>query len=188
MEVWQHEIEKGLATMEVMLTLITTDFHDNVWTNQEIGYALGNSIPIIALKLGNKDPAGFIAERQALKADPEHPELAAEDIQKIIAEKLGQRARLQPALIAAFAATPDFLQAKIRFQRLERPVAALSDKELAQLLAAFEANPQLHNAIYLVNEYNRFMRFLEKVTGKRFEKQGKVVFEKIAEMDDGIPF
>lgn len=30
---WQQEIEKGLATMEVMVALITDDFFESVWTN-----------------------------------------------------------------------------------------------------------------------------------------------------------
>jgi len=188
MEVWQHEIEKGLATMEIMMALVTDDFHESVWTNQEIGFALGNAIPIIALKLDHQDPAGFIANRQALKASYDHPETAASDIYEIIAEKLGQRNRLQPALVAAFAASPDFSQAKIRFQRLDQFVTRLSNKELAQLLAAYEVNPQLHNAIYLNNEYERLIRFLLRVTGKKFEIKASRIREIEPATDDEIPF
>ena len=53
MTTWQHEILKGLQLMEFMLAFITDDFFESPWTNQEIGYALGNSIPIISLKLEN---------------------------------------------------------------------------------------------------------------------------------------
>ena len=67
MEVWKHEIEKGLQTMDVMLALITNDFHKSVWTNQEVGFALGNNIPVISLKLGVTDPNGFLSDKQALK-------------------------------------------------------------------------------------------------------------------------
>ena len=45
MKTWQLEIEKGLETMEVMLAFLTDDFHQSTWTNQEIGYALGKSVP-----------------------------------------------------------------------------------------------------------------------------------------------
>jgi hypothetical protein len=190
MEAWQHEIEKGLATMEIMLALVTSDFHDSVWTNQEVGYALGSAIPIIALKLESQDPAGFIGERQALKANVDEPESAAADLYQIIAEKLGQRARLQTALVSAFATAPDFSQAKIRFQRLERLITRLTDKELAQLIAGFETNPQLHNAIYLNNEYNRLVHFLEKVTAQKFNIKGKTISKTspVANIDDEIPF
>lgn len=65
MEQWQKTILKGLETMELMLAFVTDDFHESYWTNQEIGYALARNIPIIALKLQKKDPAGFIADKQA---------------------------------------------------------------------------------------------------------------------------
>jgi hypothetical protein len=61
---WQQEIEKGLETMEVMLAFITDDFHDSVWTNQEVGYALGKGVPIIPVKFGRNDPDGFIGSKQ----------------------------------------------------------------------------------------------------------------------------
>jgi hypothetical protein len=80
MESWQTEIEKGLETMEVMLALITEDFHQSEWTNQEVGFAKGRSIPVISLKLGAMDPKGFIADKQALKGDKDHPENSANEI------------------------------------------------------------------------------------------------------------
>src|ERR1700752_1963309 len=67
MATWQREIEKALETMEVMLAFVTDDFHDSVWTNQEVGYALGKGVPIIPIKFEHKDPVGFIGPKQALK-------------------------------------------------------------------------------------------------------------------------
>lgn len=67
MTTWQHEIEKGLQTMEVMLAFVTDDFEKSVWTNQEVGYALGKGAPIIPVKFEHKDPPGFIGSKQALK-------------------------------------------------------------------------------------------------------------------------
>ena len=89
MSTWQREIEKGLATMEVMLIFQTDDLHESLWVNQEIGFALGKSIPIISLKLGTKDPQGFIAEKQALRGDINDPKKSAEGIYQILL-KLGQ--------------------------------------------------------------------------------------------------
>ncbi|WP_072370601.1 toll/interleukin-1 receptor domain-containing protein [Hyphomicrobium sp. NDB2Meth4] len=38
---WLVEINRALNTMEIMLALISDDFHESVWTNQEVGFALG---------------------------------------------------------------------------------------------------------------------------------------------------
>ena len=65
---WQDEIENALSTMDAFVALMTPNFHDSLWTDQEVGYALGRSVPVICVKLG-MDPYGFIGKFQALKCD-----------------------------------------------------------------------------------------------------------------------
>lgn len=65
---WQDEIESALASMDAFVAILTEDFHDSLWTDQEVGFALGRGVPIIALRLG-RDPYGFIGKFQALTCD-----------------------------------------------------------------------------------------------------------------------
>ncbi|MYE61325.1 MAG: toll/interleukin-1 receptor domain-containing protein, partial [Candidatus Dadabacteria bacterium] len=99
MTTWQHEILKGLETMEIMLTFITDDFHESVWTNQEIGFALARNIPVLSLKLQNTDPRGFVSGEQALKGNFERPSDSAPEIYKLIEKRLNDKKRMQGALI-----------------------------------------------------------------------------------------
>jgi hypothetical protein len=62
---WQDEIENALATADCLVALLTSDFHDSDWTDQEIGYAVARGMPIIPVKLGS-DPYGFIGKYQAV--------------------------------------------------------------------------------------------------------------------------
>ncbi|MCU0662782.1 MAG: toll/interleukin-1 receptor domain-containing protein [Myxococcota bacterium] len=62
---WQDEIENALNSMDAFVALMTADFHDSNWTDQEVGFALGRGVPIIAVKL-DRDPYGFIGKFQAL--------------------------------------------------------------------------------------------------------------------------
>jgi len=62
---WQEEIENALASMDGFVALMTEGFHDSVWTDQEVGYAVARGVPIVAVRLG-KDPYGFIGKFQAL--------------------------------------------------------------------------------------------------------------------------
>jgi hypothetical protein len=62
---WQNEIENALATMDGFVALMTEDFHDSNWTDQEVGYAFGRGVPIIAAQLG-RVPYGFIGKFQGL--------------------------------------------------------------------------------------------------------------------------
>ena len=59
---WQEEIENAFVA------LLTTDFHDSCWTDQEVGYAVAVGAPMIAVRLG-QDPYGFIGKFQALPCD-----------------------------------------------------------------------------------------------------------------------
>lgn len=64
---WQDEIENALASMDAFVALMTDNFHDSDWTDQEVGYAVARGVPIIAVRLG-KDPYGFIGKFQALSS------------------------------------------------------------------------------------------------------------------------
>jgi hypothetical protein len=65
---WQNEIEGALATADAFIALLTEKFHESLWTDQEVGYALARGIPILAVRLG-RDPYGFIGKFQALSCD-----------------------------------------------------------------------------------------------------------------------
>lgn len=65
---WQRDIERALSSMHVLVALMSESFHDSEWTDQEVGYALGRGVPVIAAKIGRKGqlPYGFIGTNQAL--------------------------------------------------------------------------------------------------------------------------
>ena len=75
---WQDEIERALASMQIMVPLMTEKFNESNWTDQEVGVGIGRGIPIVAVRLG-KDPYGFIGKYQGLPgADKNEAELAKE--------------------------------------------------------------------------------------------------------------
>jgi hypothetical protein len=77
---WQDEIESALASMDGFVALMTADFHDSDWTDQEVGFALARGVPIIAVRLG-MNPYGFIGKFQGLASSWG---TAAADIVKIL--------------------------------------------------------------------------------------------------------
>ena len=64
---WQDEIENALHSMDAFAALMTEDFHDSNWTDQE-GIRARRGVPVIAVRLG-RDPYGFLGKFQALRAD-----------------------------------------------------------------------------------------------------------------------
>ncbi|CNK28698.1 toll/interleukin-1 receptor domain-containing protein [Yersinia aldovae] len=163
---WRNEIVNGLKTMEVMLVLLTDDFNDSIWTCQEVGYALGANKPVVTLKVGKVDPAGFISHLQAVKGSLDTPTHNAELLNMLLADSIGKAERIQQALISTFIASQSFDESKHRFNRMNKSIKKLTEENVSTLVDGFRRNRQLNQCIYLNNNYNRLKTFIERTTGK----------------------
>lgn len=188
MKEWQREILNGLMTMEVMLVLLTDDFHESDWTNQEVGFALGKGIPIIAVKVGNTDPKGFINAKQAMKADLANMAACAADVHSLLVSEIGQEGRLKSIMIEAFVNSPNFPESMARLKRLVQTTDRLTDKEFQRIAEGYEKNDQLHNCAGIHTRGYWFKRYLEDATGKKLDFKGNRIIEISARPDDEIPF
>lgn len=90
---WQKEIEKALFTMDAMVTLHTAGFSQSIWTQQEIGFALGRRIKVISLRIG-EDPKGFISKDQALLRRGRDATGLSEEIASILTSDASTKARM----------------------------------------------------------------------------------------------
>ena len=169
---WQAEIRKGLETMDIMLAFVTDDFHESPWTNQEIGFALGRDIPVLALKLQQTDPGGFLGHEQALRGSLDAPAESARDVCRLVDGAMGQS-----RLIGAFVASQSWPEAGERFRRMEKVIERLSDDDVAQIIEGFAANHELYEAVYLINHHQRLRRFLESRTKKSYRINERIISE-----------
>lgn len=81
---WQTEIEKALNTMDAFVAIHTPKFSESIWTQQEIGVAVGRGVKIISLKMG-EDPTGFISKQQALPQRGRKAEEIARELHQLLA-------------------------------------------------------------------------------------------------------
>ena len=81
---WQNEIERALYAMDAFVAIHTPGFSTSLWTQQEIGFAVGRGVKIISLRMG-EDPTGFIANRQALSRCDRTAEQIATEIDILLA-------------------------------------------------------------------------------------------------------
>ncbi len=93
---WQDEIERALFSMDAMVAVHTPGFSKSVWTQQEIGIALGRGIKVISFKMG-EDPTGFISKRQALSRQRRTAEEIAKEIDGLLRGDPLTRGRLDAA-------------------------------------------------------------------------------------------
>lgn len=90
---WQTEIERALFTMDAMLAIHTDGFSNSVWTQQELGVALGRGVKIISLKM-DEDPKGFISKNQAVLRRGRNADGVAEEIVTILLNDAKTKTRM----------------------------------------------------------------------------------------------
>lgn len=134
---WQDEIEHALATMDGLVALMTTNFHDSEWTDQEVGFAFARGVPIIAVRLG-KDPYGFIGKFQGLSSN--WP-TAAEDIIKILIKN----DRMFSAYVSALRNCPSWESGNTLAKALPS-IERLTPSQVDELVVAHNGNSELQGS------------------------------------------
>ena len=134
---WQDEIENALATMDAFVALMTDQFHDSDWTDQEVGYALARGVPIIAVRLG-RNPYGFLGKFQGLASEWDN---AAQDIVKLLLN----RERMISAYIRALRTCPNFDTGNLLSSVLPN-IQNVSTQQIDELVDAYNANGELRGS------------------------------------------
>lgn len=96
---WQSEVERALNSMDALIAILTPNFSKSVWTQQEIGFALGRRVKVISFKMG-EDPTGFISKQQALSRRARTAEQIAQEIATLLSADPRTADRLRAAQAA----------------------------------------------------------------------------------------
>jgi hypothetical protein len=161
---WQDEIENALASMDAFVALLTSKFHDSEWTDQEVGYAMGQGVPLICVKL-EQDPYGFIGKFQALSCDWESAPVA-------LANLLIRQPRMLDAYITGLHECSSFAQG-ITLSKVFPQIESLTTEQGDAMMAAFNKNPDLRgswgfNGAYSSMYGNGLAPHLSRVTGHNY--------------------
>lgn len=141
---WENEIRLALNTCEVLIPLLSPDFHASNWTDQEIGVAIGRGIPVIPIRLG-VDPYGFIGRFQAFDGRSLKPEEIATRLVEILARHPRTCDRMAEFLVLSLEQSWSFGQAKERVGRLGL-IQRWDEELIGRVQAALESNDQISNA------------------------------------------
>jgi hypothetical protein len=166
---WLDEIENALHTMDSFVAILTNDFHDSLWTDQEVGFAFGRGVPIISLKLG-KDPYGFIGKFQALSCSWETAPL---EIAKILIKK-------EPMVNAYITAIQNCQQYEVgnNLSKLLAFIDKLSDHQVEKIITAFNENSQIRDSYGFNGKRPRYygdglVGHLQRLTNKSYKLTSK---------------
>lgn len=99
-EEWQTEIENALHSMDALAAILTPNFSESKWTDQEIGVAIGRKLLVIPIKKGSK-PHGFISKYQAI--DGEAKNIMVSQIAKKIFQLIAASPKTKDKIATALA-------------------------------------------------------------------------------------
>ncbi len=129
-EKWMRVIESALLTCHAATALVTPDFRESKWCDQEVGFCLARSMLVVPL-MRDVDPHGFLSEFQGVKLNENtHPSTAAISVFKILATRAETRDRMVPSVVRRYSASKTLDNTSETYQLLSNIPKEAWTKEL----------------------------------------------------------
>lgn len=176
---WQDEIEKALFSMDALAAILTPEFDESKWTDQEIGVAVGRDVLIIPIRKG-MDPYGFIGKYQGMQGEGKTIRQVADNVFSILSGHPKTKEKLAGALVDQISLAYDAEDATRKLALL-RKIEALHKKHLEKLRENCIANKIIIGST----------GFIELLNGMLEERDmAPLVFAETHDLsfDDDIPF
>ena len=141
---WQIEIQTALATCDALVALLHPTFHQSNWTDQEIGFAMGRSVPALAVHLGQA-PYGFIGRFQAFNGGGKSALVMARELFDAFRKHKQTSRKMADILVDLFEQSGSFEEAKMRIGFLEE-LEHWEPSYPVRLLSAVKGNAQAADA------------------------------------------
>ena len=141
---WQDEIELALGSMHALCALLTPDFHQSNWTDQETGFAFGRNVPVLSLRLG-VSPYGFMGKNQGLRGNLKSLYASAASIAEVLLRENRTKNLMRDSLVGALERAKNFASAK-QIATMLATVSGFSEGQLKRLRTACIENPQVRES------------------------------------------
>lgn len=166
---WHREIERALFSMDTLVALLTDDYHNSNWTDQEVGVAIGRGVPLIAVRLG-MDPYGLMGKGQGLGGCSfEDTDGIAIKVFELLKKNLPDKSRLFECAVAAFAASESYADSAWKVNHLLRLFENPTTSQIEQIVEAFKSNSQNRDSF---KGRERLRQLLGQWTGKTWKFNG----------------
>lgn len=182
---WQKEIERALFSMDAFVALLSPDFHDSKWTDQEVGVAMGRGVPLVAVRLG-LDPYGLMGKGQGLGgcrwSDTDN---IAVNVFHLLQKRLSDKSRLFECALAAYAESETFADSAWKVEHLLSGFRDLSSTQAERLFEAYRANGQNKSSF---KGMRLLCPLLNRWTGRKWTIVDEELSAAEAKTTEDIPF
>lgn len=178
---WQDEIELALATCDALAAVLTEDFVESRWCDQEVGFAMARGIVIVPLSLDGVNPHGFIGKYQRMNTEEGAlPSSVADQLVDLLARHEKTSLSMAHQIVVRYANSGSFDNARYNYERLlEIP----KEHWTANLAKMAEEAPQSNSQIALA-----VTRTGQKMPEQVTKYLDGVLDRTPSSSDDDIPF
>jgi hypothetical protein len=141
---WLQVILNSLRTSEALVALLQPGFHESRWTDQEVGYVLGRSRPVLSVRLG-QEPYGFFGMQQGLPGFGKQPSNLAVDVVNVLLASPRTADSMKEAIVGRLERSRSWNTTNNIISLLKRH-PPLSASHYQRLRAAQTANYEVGNA------------------------------------------
>jgi hypothetical protein len=140
---WEDVIEVGLRTCDGLLAYLTEHFHESVWTDHEVGVALGRNVLVVPLNMG-VNPYGLIGKYQAVPGIGRTPEALASDVVNSLRSNGRTRQLMAEVAVDRFCFSYSYNNARSNLDLIRQiPRARWTQPMVAKVRSAVSANNEL---------------------------------------------
>lgn len=145
--IWEEEIIQAIKNADFFIPLISKEFKESPFTDQETGIAVCLEKKIIPIKLDDMNPYGFIEKYQALpyRNDVNDLALTIAQVGLIYEPQSSYHQKALNSIVHAFCKSISFEIANATIQILCE-CNDLSSNQLTQIIKAIKTNSQIKNA------------------------------------------
>jgi len=142
---WHREIEFALRSMNAMCALVTEDFNKSLWTDQEVGFALGRGVPVVTVRVGGT-PYGLMGKAQAMRGDLANTSTLAQGLFDVIVKQESCRRIIIEGLISSLESAITYANAKQSIRQIHVLRELLTPEQIKRILQAARDNSQVREA------------------------------------------
>jgi len=146
---WQDEIESALGTADALAALLTPEFVQSKWCDQEAGFCLARGIPLVPITFGAM-PHGFIGKFQGLRAEGQTAWFIVPALFRILATHEALQGKMDWPIVKRYVNSRNFDGTREAFDLLKRiPADRWTEEMIRDVEIEALANKQVREAVTL---------------------------------------
>jgi hypothetical protein len=142
--------------MDALAAILTNDFNDSKWTDQEVGFAVAKNVLIIPISK-ELQPYGFIARFQSVNPNGASVAAVAEQVFQSICKNPKTKSKMVDVLVRTISSSSDPDEASFRVGKLEEIDDESMDSDWEKLRENIVANQTLRESKAFTEQINAIL-------------------------------